>query len=72
MFGVLAQFFYVGAQVCISSFFIRFAERVGGLEEKPAAYLFIVALNWFYDRAIHWNCAYPFYPACKIAGHLQS
>ncbi len=24
MFGVLAQFFYVGAQVCISSFFIRF------------------------------------------------
>jgi FHS family L-fucose permease-like MFS transporter len=24
MLGVLAQFFYVGAQVCISSFFIRF------------------------------------------------
>ncbi|MEO6220784.1 MAG: L-fucose:H+ symporter permease [Ginsengibacter sp.] len=37
MFGVLAQFFYVGAQVCISSFFIRFSERVAGIEEKSAA-----------------------------------
>ena len=35
--GVLAQFFYVGAQVCISSFFIRYCERVAGFGEKPAA-----------------------------------
>jgi FHS family L-fucose permease-like MFS transporter len=47
MFGVLAQFFYVGAQVCISSFFILFAELVGGLEEKPAANLLFVALLCF-------------------------
>jgi FHS family L-fucose permease-like MFS transporter len=37
--GVAAQFFYVGAQVCISSFFIRFADQVAGIEEKTAAYL---------------------------------
>ncbi len=39
MLGVAAQFFYVGAQVCISSFFIRFAGSVAGIEEKTAAYL---------------------------------
>ncbi|MDP9041420.1 MAG: L-fucose:H+ symporter permease, partial [Bacteroidota bacterium] len=47
MFGVLAQFFYVGAQVCISSFFILFAGRVGGLNEKPAAFLLSIALLCF-------------------------
>jgi FHS family L-fucose permease-like MFS transporter len=36
--GVLAQFFYVGAQVCISSFFIRFSDKVAGIDEKTAAY----------------------------------
>jgi FHS family L-fucose permease-like MFS transporter len=35
--GVVAQFFYVGAQVCISSFFIRFSDRVAGIDEKTAA-----------------------------------
>lgn len=38
MLGVLAQFFYVGAQVCISSFFIRFSGRVAGIGEVSAAY----------------------------------
>jgi MFS transporter, FHS family, L-fucose permease len=47
MFGVLAQFFYVGAQVCISSFFIRFSERVAGLEEKSAALFLGIALMGF-------------------------
>ncbi|OJV20597.1 MAG: L-fucose:H+ symporter permease [Dyadobacter sp. 50-39] len=37
--GVLAQFFYVGAQVCISSFFIRFSDKVAGVDEKTAAYV---------------------------------
>ncbi|SOD80036.1 L-fucose:H+ symporter permease [Spirosoma fluviale] len=35
--GVVAQFFYVGAQVCISSFFIRFSDKVAGVDEKTAA-----------------------------------
>ncbi|MCE7063994.1 L-fucose:H+ symporter permease [Dyadobacter sp. CY326] len=37
--GVIAQFFYVGAQVCISSFFIRFSDKVAGIDEKTAAYV---------------------------------
>ena len=36
--AVVAQFFYVGAQVCITSFFIRIAEKGAGLDEKTAAY----------------------------------
>src|SRR5450432_2420064 len=47
MFGVLAQFFYVGAQVCVSSFFIRFSGRVAGLEEKSAAFFLSIALFGF-------------------------
>ncbi len=47
MFGVVAQFFYVGAQVCVSSFFIRFSERVAGLEEKTAALFLSGALLGF-------------------------
>jgi FHS family L-fucose permease-like MFS transporter len=53
MFGVLAQFFYVGAQVCISSFFIRFSEKVAGLDEKSAAfYLFIALFGFMIGRFI--------------------
>jgi FHS family L-fucose permease-like MFS transporter len=47
MLGVLAQFFYVGAQVCISSFFIRFSALVAGIEEKAAAYYLAAALSGF-------------------------
>ncbi|PSL21563.1 L-fucose:H+ symporter permease [Dyadobacter jiangsuensis] len=45
--GTTAQFFYVGAQVCISSFFIRFADHVAGIDEKTAAYLLSGALLAF-------------------------
>jgi FHS family L-fucose permease-like MFS transporter len=47
MLGVLAQFFYVGAQVCVSSFFIRFSKRVAGIEEKQAAMFLSAALLGF-------------------------
>ena len=36
--SVIAQLFYVGAQVCVGSFFIRFAKQVMDLPEKEAAY----------------------------------
>jgi FHS family L-fucose permease-like MFS transporter len=42
MSGVLAQFFYVGAQACIWSFFILFAERVANMDEKTAG-LYLIA-----------------------------
>ncbi|MGA0559026.1 L-fucose:H+ symporter permease [Larkinella sp. VNQ87] len=35
--GVIAQFFYVGAQVCVTSFFIRFAKFSSNVPEKTAA-----------------------------------
>ncbi len=47
MLGVLAQFFYVGAQVCVSSFFIRFSQQVAGIEEQLAAYFLSAALFGF-------------------------
>jgi len=40
--AVVAQFFYVGAQVCITSFFIRIAQQGAGLDEKTAAYYLAV------------------------------
>jgi FHS family L-fucose permease-like MFS transporter len=37
--SVIAQFFYVGAQVGVGSFFIRYAKYVAALNEKDAAFL---------------------------------
>jgi len=37
--AVVAQFFYVGAQVGVGSFFIRYAKYVSGINEKNAAYI---------------------------------
>lgn len=45
--GVIAQFFYVGAQVGVSSFFIRFLNQSAQIEEKQAAYYLSVALLLF-------------------------
>jgi FHS family L-fucose permease-like MFS transporter len=36
--AVIAQFFYVGAQVCVTSFFVRAAISGGGVDEKTAGY----------------------------------
>ena len=36
--AVIAQFFYVGAQVGVASFFVRFSKQVMDLPEKQAAY----------------------------------
>lgn len=37
--GVIAQFFYIGAQVCVGSFFIRLSKFVMDLSERKAAFL---------------------------------
>jgi FHS family L-fucose permease-like MFS transporter len=51
MSGVLAEFFYVGGQACVSSFFIRFSERVAGFAEKPASlYLSFAFLGFMIGR----------------------
>ncbi|WP_324675155.1 L-fucose:H+ symporter permease [Hymenobacter sp. GOD-10R] len=38
LWGVIAQFFYVGAQVCVTSFFIRMAKQGASVDEKTAGY----------------------------------
>ena len=45
--GVVAQFFYVGAQVGVTSFFIRFAKFTGNTPEKEAAFWLGIALFGF-------------------------
>jgi FHS family L-fucose permease-like MFS transporter len=36
VWGIVAQFFYVGAQVCVSSFFILYTEKAGGMSQYEA------------------------------------
>ena len=36
--AVVAQFFYVGAQVCVMSFLVLFATKAAGITEKQASY----------------------------------
>ena len=38
VWAVVAQLFYVGAQVCVTSFFVRMAISGGGVDEKTAGY----------------------------------
>jgi FHS family L-fucose permease-like MFS transporter len=45
--AVVAQFFYVGAQVCVISFFIKMARTGAGMDEKTAAQY----LGWGYGLA---------------------
>lgn len=49
--GIAAQFFYVGAQVCVASFFIKMATTTAGLEEGTAAkYLGFFGLAFMLGR----------------------
>lgn len=49
--GILAQFFYVGAQVCVGSFFIKMATTTAGLAEGTAAkYLGFYGLAFMLGR----------------------
>jgi MFS transporter, FHS family, L-fucose permease len=45
--GVAAQFCYVGAQVGVASFFIRFSGKVAGIGEQDAAYVLSIGLLLF-------------------------
>ena len=45
--GVIAQFFYVGAQVCVTSLFIPFAKFTNNMPEKTAAWWLGIALLGF-------------------------
>lgn len=47
MWGVVAQFFYVGAQVGVGSFFIRFLGQAADIDAKSAAFYLSTALILF-------------------------
>ncbi|MDR6564819.1 MULTISPECIES: L-fucose:H+ symporter permease [unclassified Arcicella] len=47
VWGITAQFFYVGAQVCVSSFFIRYLGKTANIDEKTAANFLSAALFCF-------------------------
>jgi MFS transporter, FHS family, L-fucose permease len=54
-YGVMAQFFYVGAQVCISSFFIRYSKFSSGLSELTITnkhYLGYLLLSFMIGRYV--------------------
>lgn len=51
--GIIAQFFYVGAQVCVASFFIKMASTTAGLDEDTAAkYLGFFGLAFMSGRFV--------------------
>jgi FHS family L-fucose permease-like MFS transporter len=53
-FGIIAQFFYVGAQVCLASFMIRYAQAMlPGMGERIAAdYLFYHLVGFAIGRLV--------------------
>jgi MFS transporter, FHS family, L-fucose permease len=64
--AVVAQFFYVGAQVCVTSFFIRMAKQGGGLEEIAAAKaLGIYGLLFMIGRFVG-TFLLKFFPAARL------
>lgn len=64
--GVLAQFFYVGAQVCVTSFFIRFARFTNDTPEKQAAFLLTLAMLGFLAGRFIGTLLTRFMPANKL------
>ena len=47
VFGVVAQFFYVGAQICVWSFTIRIVMKELGLLEADAATIYLISIIGF-------------------------
>jgi len=50
--GVIAQFFYVGGQVCVSSFFIRYCQYQKIAETKATTYLGFLLLFFMLGRYV--------------------
>lgn len=64
--GVVAQFFYVGAQVCVTSFFIRFARFTNDTPEKQAAFWLTLAMLGFLAGRFLGTLLTRFIPAHKL------
>lgn len=65
--GVVAQFFYVGAQVGVASFIIRFSERmIPGTHEKVAAHYLQMHLFGFMLGRLFGSSIMKYVPASKL------
>lgn len=66
MWGIITQFFYVGAQVCVSSFFILYATSVAGMTEYDATnYLGLLLLGFMLGRYLG-SFAMKYFNAAKL------
>ncbi len=71
--GVLAQFFYVGAQVGVASFVIRFAEHsIAGAHEKVAAHYLQMHLIGFMVGRFAGSAIMKYIPPAKLLGLFAS
>jgi len=71
--GVLAQFFYVGAQVGVASFVIRFAEHsIAGTHEKVAAHYLQMHLIGFMAGRFAGSAVMKYIPPPKLLGLFAS
>ncbi|HEX2586199.1 MAG TPA: L-fucose:H+ symporter permease [Steroidobacteraceae bacterium] len=66
--GVLAQFFYVGAQVGIWSYTIRYAQAELGLTDKTAAIYVLVSLGLFWIGRVVGTMMISKMPASRVLG----
>jgi MFS transporter, FHS family, L-fucose permease len=66
--GLTAQFFYVGAQVCVSSFFIRYLGKTVGMDEKSAAEYLAIALFAFMAGRFIGSFLMRFLPPARLLG----
>ncbi|QJD94630.1 L-fucose:H+ symporter permease [Mucilaginibacter robiniae] len=64
--GVIAQFFYVGAQTCVISFFIKMAIQGGGFDEKTAGYYLAVYGAFFVGGRFVGTAILQFVKASKL------
>lgn len=65
-FGVIAQFFYVGAQICVWSFLIQYVSQEMGWEPDVAAYVYIISMVCFVFARFIFTYLMKFFSPAKL------
>ncbi|MBQ7526524.1 MAG: MFS transporter [Bacteroidaceae bacterium] len=66
VWGVVAQFFYVGAQICVWSFTIRLVMQELGIEEKDAATYYLASIICFCVARFFFTWLMKFFRPAKL------
>ena len=66
LFGVIAQFFYVGAQIGVWSFTIRIVMSELGILEKPAATIYLISIIGFCVSRFVYTWLMKYYKPSKL------